>query len=102
MPKARGFLSSTDNYTYNDDPGCAILVANATQDGVYRINGAWYLMDLTSFWVDVDLIQNSCNSIFSGSICQQDSSLVRSINEQNEQGFYKIVNKTKQLLRSIM
>ena len=93
MPKARGVLSSKDNYTYNNDPGCAILVANATQDGVYRINGAWYLMDLTSFWVDVDLIQKSCNSAFSGSICQQDSSFVRSINEQNEQGFYKIVNK---------
>uniref|UniRef100_A0A914DHB2 C-type lectin domain-containing protein n=1 Tax=Acrobeloides nanus TaxID=290746 RepID=A0A914DHB2_9BILA len=73
MPKARVIISPKDSYTYNQDPGCAILVANATNE-VYRIHGVYYPFDYTSFWVDVDLIQKSCNSIFSGVICQQDSS----------------------------
>uniref|UniRef100_A0A914C7P6 C-type lectin domain-containing protein n=1 Tax=Acrobeloides nanus TaxID=290746 RepID=A0A914C7P6_9BILA len=72
MPKARSIVDSKDSYTYNQDPGCAILVANATNE-VYRINGLYYFFDFTSFWVDVDLIQKSCNSIFSGVICQKDS-----------------------------
>src|SRR6185437_17052595 len=63
-------------------PSCTILVAKS-EPIPFRTCCFYLYQDLTSFWVDVEVIRQSCYSKFSGAICQKNSSVSSAISNNN-------------------
>jgi hypothetical protein len=87
MPKLAMYHPIIDQET----PSCTILVVDTdktttVQSFVLGVNW-WFDLyyDLTSFWVDPDLIRQSCYSLFSGAICQKNSTNI--ISTENNGNF---------------
>uniref|UniRef100_A0A914CPW4 C-type lectin domain-containing protein n=1 Tax=Acrobeloides nanus TaxID=290746 RepID=A0A914CPW4_9BILA len=79
MPKM--YLTTIDQ----DLPSCTILVINSTKITIPSFLWHWYY-DVTSFWMDVDVIKESCYSNFSGAICQKNSTVMNRENRSNVNG----------------